>query len=375
MNERHPYDAIQRKPIVCIWEITRACNLRCIHCENFGGEPGEAELTFDEMLRVVDGLATLGCRCVDITGGEPLLHPRWDALALALRDRNIRTSLVTNGLLLDDAHLDRAEAAGVEIIAISLDGPGPVHDRIRRRPGRDRFMGSPFDATIDALQRSVKRFSTKVITQVNVLNIEKLGGMRQMLGNLGVSAWQIQLAIPVGRLLTYRKPFVLSPTQLNDLTAFIEAAQMDGKYPRIDTADNIGYYTRREIALRQRTTGQGVWLGCQAGIRSVAITYDGTVRGCSILPPEFDAGDLHSERIEEIWKDANRFAYSTAFDTTKLSGDCATCRMGALCRAGCTSMAYYSTGTVYANPYCISRPAIVEEQQIAGKAKPEMRLR
>jgi radical SAM protein with 4Fe4S-binding SPASM domain len=355
----HPLDLVPRRPVTCIWEITRACNLRCIHCENFGGDKGESELTFDEMLTVADSLASLGCRVVDITGGEPLLHPEWDRLALALKKQGIRTALVTNGTLLDDERIDRACAAGIDIVAVSLDGPKRIHDKIRQRPTLFLRRASPFDLAFNNLRQAALKLKTKVITQVNRLNLSHLGDLRKQLGDAGIETWQLQLAVPIGRVLEYKAPFILSPADLDELTQFITAAQTDDSYPKIDTSDTIGYYTDREKPMRNRSTGQGVWLGCQAGIRVVAITYNGRVRGCSILPPEFDAGNLHEESLQSIWEKPERFAFNTAYDPTKLSGDCATCRLGPLCRAGCTAMAYHTTGTIYANPYCISRPGIL----------------
>jgi radical SAM protein with 4Fe4S-binding SPASM domain len=73
------------------------------------------------------------------------------------------------------------------------------------------------------------------------------------------------------------------------------------------------------------------------------------------MPPEFDAGDLHDESLTTIWNDAERFAYSTRFDAGKLAGPCARCRVGPLCRAGCTTMAYWTTGSIYTNPFCLHR--------------------
>lgn len=354
----HPLMRIKRFPHTCIWELTRACNLRCVHCENFGGEKGKQELTFDEMLRVAESLKTLGCKVVDITGGEPLLHPRWDALAERLTDAGIRCAIITNGLRFDEAALERAVAAGIEIAAFSLDGPKPIHDRIRRRPNRWLPGKSPFDVTVSNIKRAAGRMRTTVITQVNRLNLYHLLPLHDLLREIGVDKWQIQLTVPIGRVLQSKTPLILSPDDLNVLTAFIQKAVSEGKTPFIDTSDTIGYYTDRERYLRKRAAGQGLWLGCQAGIRSMAITFDGKVRGCSILPPEFDVGDLHEESLETIWNDADRFGFSTAFDPQKLTGDCKSCAYGAICRAGCTAMAFYTTGTIYNNPYCISRPSV-----------------
>jgi radical SAM protein with 4Fe4S-binding SPASM domain len=350
LNDPHPYDRIERKPSTCIWEITRACNLVCIHCENRCGPRDEGELSLKHLLQIADSLARLGCKTVDITGGEPLLRGDWDILCSKLTSSGIRVALITNGTLLGDEECDRALEAGVEIIAISIDGLQEVHDTTRRvgRPGI-----SPWKDAVAGLKRAQKRITTKVITQVNRHNLNQLSELHLFLRDLGVQFWQLQLTIPTGRVLDLREPYVLAPDDLETLTQFIVDAEKGGLPPFIDTSDTIGYYTDRELALRKRATGQGFWLGCQAGIRTVAITYNGKVRGCSALPSEFDAGDLYHDSLETIWNDKYRFAYSTLFDSNKLSGNCAHCRYGSLCRAGCRTMAYWVTGSIYQNPYCL----------------------
>ncbi len=354
----HPLMRVPRIPFICIWEITRACNLRCIHCENFGGTKGKQELSFEEMLTVVKSLKQLGCKVVDITGGEPLMHPKWHELAKCLSDSNIRCALITNGLSFNEHALRAALDAGVETVAFSLDGPEPIHDMIRKLPSRFSLTKSPYEITVNNLKLANEHIKTTVITQINRLNLPHLEELYSLLNKLKIQKWQLQLTVPTGRVLRNKPSLIITPEQLNELTSFIVDKQNQGDIPFIDTSDTVGYYTDKEKILRKRTGGQGLWLGCQAGIRAVAITFNGKVRGCSMLPPEFNAGDLHTESLEDIWKDASRFGYSTAFDPNNLEGDCKSCSYGAICRAGCTSMAYYTTGTIYSNPYCISRPSV-----------------
>ncbi len=353
----HPFERIERIPQTCIWEITGACNLHCIHCENYCGKRSPRELDYDAMVRIAHSLAGLGCRLVDVTGGEPLMRPRWDELCAVITGLGMKAALITNGTMLDDDALDCAQKAGVGVIGVSIDGLREVHDATRLRP-KPCPGPSPWDEAVAGLKRALERapdIDTVVITQVNCHNLPQLAALRAYLGKLGVRRWQLQLCVPTGRVLEYDGPYVIRPEDIEELTAFIVDAAADGKEPFIDTSDTIGYYTDREPILRKRTTGQGLWIGCQAGIRSVAITYEGTVRGCSAMPAEFDAGDLHEENIEDIWKDGERFAYSTRFNPLELTGACGQCKFGALCRAGCTSMAYWVTGTIYENPYCLHR--------------------
>lgn len=348
----HPLDRVAREPRTCIWEITHRCNLRCVHCEKLCGEVSPRELSNEKLRTVARDLVQLGCRDVHVTGGEPLLHPQWRELCRDFADLGLRISLVTNGTLLDQSRLDQVVAAGVGSLGVSLDGLQYTHDSIRRRPGPGP---SPWRETVAALERALPRIETIVITVVNRRNLAELPALREFLAGLGVRRWQIQLAVPVGRVLELAQPFVIAPAELETLTAFIVDARVGGKPPRIDASDNIGYFTERELGLRGSPEAPSLWTGCQAGIRSVAITYDGRVRGCSIMPPEFDAGDLHDESIATIWNDAERFAYSTRFDAGRLAGPCGRCRVGPLCRAGCTTMAYWTTGSIYSNPFCLHR--------------------
>jgi radical SAM protein with 4Fe4S-binding SPASM domain len=301
---------------------------------------------------VARDLVHLGCHDIDITGGEPLLHPQWDDLCREFASLGLRVALITNGTLLDDERLDRAIDAGTKIIAISLDGLQATHDSIRLRPGAEP---SPWRQAVAAIERALPRIETIVITAVNRRNLAELPALHDFLASLGVRRWQIQLVIPMGRALEAREPFVIAPADLETLTAFLVDARSGGKSPRIDASDTIGYFTERELGLRGSPEKPSLWTGCQAGIRSVAITYDGRVRGCSMMPPEFDAGDLHDESIATIWNAAERFAYSTRFDAGKLAGPCGRCRVGPLCRAGCTTMAYWTTGSIYTNPFCLHR--------------------
>jgi len=348
----HPLDSLARRPLVCIWEITRVCNLRCIHCESRCGERSDSELSLPTMQKVAQGLVRLGCQQVDLTGGEPLLRADWDKLAEMLVRRGVKVALITNGLLLDDEVVARARAVGVTLVGLSIDGLQATHDGMRLRPSPGP---SPWQQAINAIERALPCFETIVITQVNQRNLHELPALNQLLAVHGVRRWQLQLTVPVGRVQDIDEPFVLAPSDLEELLGFISEARRGGGVPQIDVSDSIGYYTEHELGLRGTADKTVPWMGCQAGIRVVAITYDGRVRGCSALPPEFDAGDLHDESIEQIWGDAERFAYSTRFAAAKLCGGCAGCRVGGLCRAGCTTMAFWSTGTVYNNPYCLFR--------------------
>jgi MoaA/NifB/PqqE/SkfB family radical SAM enzyme len=74
--------ALPRVPVTCFWEITEACNLRCIHCEADAGHAAADELGADAALRVARELTEARVEAVCLTGGEPLVRPDWPRSAL-----------------------------------------------------------------------------------------------------------------------------------------------------------------------------------------------------------------------------------------------------------------------------------------------------
>jgi radical SAM protein with 4Fe4S-binding SPASM domain len=352
MSAGAPLCELPRRPVTCIWEITGACELRCVHCATGAGVRGPRELSFEQACGLIADLARLGCRTLEITGGEPLLRPDWDRLCRHATQAGLDVALITSGARLDEATLARALDAGVGHLGISLDGPRNVHDRLRPfANGR----GSSWDAAFRALALAAPRIRTTAITAVSRANVDHLAAVHDQLAALGVQRWQVQLVVPTGRVREAAEDLVLHPNDLPPLADRLVGWIAAGHGPAVLVSDTIGYFTEREKLLRRRPGGQGVWIGCMAGIRSVAVGPGGTVRGCSMLPPEFDAGDLHEESFPAIWADAARFGCAVRLDPGTLAGGCRGCKWGALCRAGCNSMSYWTTGTVHDNPYCLHR--------------------
>ncbi len=344
---------VTRVPVSCVWEITTACNLRCVHCEldADGARPGE--LSTQEMLAAADALADAGCRDVSLTGGEPLLRNDWPELAAHLSSLGLQVKIVTNGTGVDAAAVHKMLHARVAGVAVSLDGEREVHDSLRVPRAS---MGSRFDQAIAALHLlKASRLRTAVITQIHRRNIHDLPAIYERLAAIGVEVWQVQLTYPLGRLLQQPAPLLIDPGDLPFLHETLASLAGRGRV-RILTADNIGYYAPQEPLLRSGLGGMSTfWTGCMAGCLGVCICSNGDVKGCPSHPDSFCVGNLRQESFADIWRDAARFAYNTRWEERLLEGECARCPFRCICRAGCTSMAFAVTGTIYDNPYCWQR--------------------
>lgn len=343
-----------RAPRTAIWEITSACNLRCIHCEAEAGTRRADELTTEEALSLCDALAAAGCKTCNVSGGEPLLRADWPLLCERLTERGVQVTLISNGSLLTEEAIATARRVGVRACSVSLDGLQPTHDRIRVRP---RPGPSQFAEALAGLDRVVAAgLPAAAITHVNRWNLGELEAIHALLGEHGVALWQVQLGSPLGRQREIQEPYMIAPEQLPGLAERLVALIRAGRPPRLGIVDCIGYYTEAEPVLRSSRSGEpALWTGCYAGLLQVGIESNGDIKGCSSMPREFVAGNVRQRPFQEIWDDESRFAYNTDWREEKLTGFCATCAYRRVCRAGCTSLAYSVTGSIYENPFCLHR--------------------
>lgn len=132
------YTGILSGPHHVAFDVTNRCNLRCLHCYNSSGENDviKTELSDDEMLNFIQSLCDMKLYSLCFCGGEPLLRKEmiYGSLKL-LTENNIRTSMVTNGILATGDTLTKLEELGLNSIQFSLDGNENSHDRLRNQKG------------------------------------------------------------------------------------------------------------------------------------------------------------------------------------------------------------------------------------------------
>ena len=138
-SDRSPSHLLQftrdKKPIV-VWNSTKACNLRCIHCYyTANARPDPNELTAEEARAMIDDLAAFGVPVLLFSGGEPLLRADLFELGAYAVERGLRTVISTNGTLIDRRAAERIKEAGFSYVGISLDGIGDTNDRFRGMRG------------------------------------------------------------------------------------------------------------------------------------------------------------------------------------------------------------------------------------------------
>ena len=345
MTEAELFQAYKRFPFhlrACVWELTLACCFHCAYCGSGGGRARDNELTTEECLSVAAQLAQMGCRRVNLIGGEVFLREDWETLAAALTSRGVTTCIITNGYRMTPEILTALKRINIESVAVSLDGPARAHDAFRQPGSYDCAM-----ASIRALAEA--DIPVSVISALRSDNAPLLPEFYETLRQLPIFAWQLQACSPMGNA---RRNGVPVAFDAGKVLAFIrQTAQEPGLPFYICAADNLGYYTPEETSVR---VFPGVTFnGCSAGLRNVGIDSEGNVRGCeSLYDPRFNEGNLRERSLMEIWMAPEAFAYNRRFTPDMLTGRCAGCPHGAVCAGGCRSYDWFTTGTLYENPLC-----------------------
>jgi Fe-coproporphyrin III synthase len=180
--------AIHRLPVLVI-EAHNRCNCRCVMCDIWQ-ETDTREITVAELERHLADIESLGVEWAVFSGGEPLMHSDLFRLARMLRARHIRTTILSTGVLLE--RCAERIVADIDDVIVSLDGPRPVHDAIRRAAGAfDRLA-----AGVRAIHRLVPGYiiaARSTVQRMNAAHLRATAAAARELGLASISFLAVDL--------------------------------------------------------------------------------------------------------------------------------------------------------------------------------------
>ncbi len=346
-------------PSVAVWEITMNCNMRCKHCGSSCSGPLPDELTTEEALTMCDALANLGLKRITLSGGEPFTRPDWELIARRLIENKISTNILSNGWFIDRDTIRLAKKIGITNIGISLDGVEETHDYIRKKESFARIMN-----VIDLANE--EKMPIGIVTCIHKKNLDELPAMKKILIEKGVSDWQFQAAVPMGNLVKY-SDWLLDPDEIAKVIDFAYEVLQEDRIG-IHLTDVIGYFTRKEIEIRQAgfksETNIGLWQGCPAGKDLIGIRCNGDIIGClSIRDDSLIEGNVRQIPLEELWTRPGAFSFSRDSSREKLTGFCKICQYASLCLGGCSSIRWIRYKTMTETKFCAYYAAIEKEKE------------
>ena len=338
------------QPRLIAWEITRACNLSCIHCRASAiDKRNPDELTSEECLRLVDEIASEYRPIIILTGGEPLLRDDVFDISSRATAAGLRVVMATNGTLLTDEIAARAVASGIKRISVSIDGANSdSHDAFRKVPGA--FEGSL--RGIEAAKAAGLAFQLNM--SVVKANRDELPAIMKLAEELGAAALHVFLLVPTGR---GRELEELTAEDYEETLFWLHQQRKNPEVPIEIQVTCAPHYARIERA--EPIPGARPSSGCMGGQSFCFISHVGTLAPCGYL--EVDCGNVREEGFLAAWK--NSTVFRQLRDRSQYWGKCGVCEFVRVC-GGCRARAYAATGDfLAAEPMCSYRPKKQEKKE------------
>jgi heme b synthase len=345
--------AMQFEPRWIAWEITRRCNLNCVHCRSSSElEAGDhPDFAIEEAYRVIDDIAGYARPVIVLSGGEPLLRKDVFDIARYGTEKGLRMCLATNGTLVTDEICEKIKSSGIRIVSLSLDGASEeVHDDFRKQKGA-------FAGTINAARLFRKQGIEFIInSSFTRRNQEEIPRVYKLAKERGATAWYMFMIVPTGRGEEIMDELISKEEyeEVLDWHYQMEKGEKDmlvrptcaPHYYRVVLQKAKGGDEKFERRSLKFSTGGAK--GCIAGQLIVLIDVDGNVLPCSYFP-KF-AGNVREQSFKEIWEDSELFQDLRNFK--KYKGKCGSCEFINVC-GGCRARAYSVYGDyLEEEPFC-----------------------
>lgn len=336
------------------WEITRNCNLACVHCRASATRgPYSGEMDTDSALRLIDQIASVGSPIVILTGGEPLLRPDIFKVIRYGARKGLRIVMAPNGTLITKAIAKQMADAGIQRISISLDGATQKsHDRFRSVQGAFEGAMSGIRFARDA------GIEFQINTTITKTNLKEIEPIQDLAVRLGAVAHHIFLLVPTGRGKYIVDQEITAKEYEGTLNWFYDQKKQTALQLKATCAPH--YY--RILRQRARSEGESVSFkthgldavtrGCLGGVGFCFISHLGVVQPCGFL--QLDCGNVRQRTFSEIWSESEVF--QSLRDYSRLEGKCKSCGYRKVC-GGCRARAYEATGNYLAEePLCSYQP-------------------
>src|SRR5581483_4496818 len=335
------------RPMLVIWEMTQACDLKCAHCRaNSRPHRHPLELSTAEAFHLIDQIADMHVPLFVLTGGDPLKRPDLMPIVQYAFQRGVHTSLTpsTTPLLVRNAIFD-LKSSGLMRLAVSLDGStAELHDGFRGVPGS-------YQRTLDAIEWCHEAgLPVQVNTTVSKNNFADLNNMIELLKSLPVVLWSVFFLVPTGR---GQQHDLLSPQQHEQVFAKLYQTSKQVKF-HIKTTEGQHYrrYVLQQEAKEAESRTEEDFIakapkGVNDGKGFMFVSHVGEVYPSGFLP--LSAGNVLWEPLADIYQGAPLFR--ALRDSSQLKGKCGICDFRELC-GGSRARAYALTGDPLAEEPC-----------------------
>jgi len=328
-------------PIGMVAELTYRCPLRCGYCSNpLQADPVRDELATGEWLGVLDQARDLGVLQVHFSGGEPVLRPDLADLVAHARALGLYTNLITSGVGLSAARVDRLVAAGLDHVQLSVQhAEAPAADAIAGLRAHERKI-----AAAGLIRQTGLPLTINVV--LHAANVDALPAIADFAAGLGADRLELAHTQYYGWGLRNRAALIPTADQIR--RSGRAAAEVHARY---GAAMEIVYVEPDHHTGRPKPCMNG-W-----GARQFAVTPTGAVLPCLAAQqlPGPPAPTVRGGRLADIWYRSELFERFRG--TAWMPSPCRDCALREVDFGGCRCQAFQLTGDAAAtDPACSLSP-------------------
>ena len=347
-----------KKPVV-VWNVTRRCNLRCVHCyAQAKEEAGSDELTTAQGRTLLDDLAAFGVPVVLFSGGEPLARKDLPELAAYAVGKGMRAVISTNGTLITAAVAQTLKEIGLSYVGISLDGMQEVNDRFRAVPGA-------FRAALDGI-RNCQAAGIKVGLRftINRYNAQEIPAIFDLIEEMDIPRVCFYHLVYAGRASELVKEDLSPEETRRTVDLIIDRTRRlhdRGKPKEVLTVDNHADGPYLYLRMLKEDPGRAKEVlellkwneGNNSGRGIGCVSWDGAVHADQFWR-HYSFGNVKQRPFSEIWMDASNPLMRQLKEKKKhVKGRCADCRWLDVCAGNFRVRAEAVSGDVWApDPAC-----------------------
>ncbi|WP_394235467.1 TIGR04053 family radical SAM/SPASM domain-containing protein [Niallia oryzisoli] len=364
-----------KDPFIVIWELTRACQLHCLHCRaeaQLKRDP--RELSFEEGKNLIDQIYEMNNPMLVFTGGDPLMREDVFEIASYAVQKGVRVSMTPSATPnVTKEAIQKAKEVGLSRWAFSLDGHNAeIHDHFRGTAGS-------FDLTMERIQYLHElEIPIQINTTISRYNLDYLEEMADLVEKLGCVLWSVFFLVPTGRGL---EKDMITPVEHEKVFTWLYQLS---KRVSFDIKTTAGQHYRRVVIQQKRRemkeqqsqiqyldalTEKGLTgsidglgrapKGVNDGNGFIFISHIGDVYPSGLLP--IKVGNVREQSLGDIYR--NSPVLQDLRNPDKYKGKCGQCEFRNVC-GGSRSRAYAMTGDyLESEPYCVYIPQALRKQE------------
>ncbi len=360
--------SLDKKPVV-VWNITRQCNLKCVHCyAHAKSTPVDNELSTSDGIKLIDDLAQFGAPVLLFSGGEPMMRKDLPELAGYAVKKGMRAVISTNGTLITEQAAKTLKEIGLSYVGISLDGMEDINDRFRGVKGA---FNSALDGIRNCMAAGIKVGLRFTINKKNFFEIPRIFELLEEMEIPRVCFYHLVYAGRGSKLIEEDLTHDETRSAVDTIIDHTLQLHDKGKEKEVLTVDNHSdgpYLYMRLLKENPGRAGEVLELlkmneGNNSGRGIGCISWNGDVHADQFWR-HYSFGNIKERPFSEIWTDISDPLMKQLKEKKKhVKGRCVSCRWLDICAGNFRVRAEAITGDVWApDPACYLTDQEITEQ-------------